>query len=79
LLIKELRDLTPPPTWDEIFDVARERLVGTPWAGGPDAVRKSYKRVERAVRAGRPLQYYHASSIASVDDKGGNKSSYFGT
>jgi hypothetical protein len=40
-------------TWPKAYAYASEQLAGTPAGGGPEAMRTSYKRVNRALRRGK--------------------------
>lgn len=47
-------------TWDEHFALVSEYLSGTPAAGGPDAIEKSYKKVRRLINSDQAARYYLA-------------------
>lgn len=65
--VKELRERkaeflergdTRAATWDNIFSAVSEVLADTAFAGGRDAIEKSYKEVERDMREGKAAKYF---------------------
>ena len=76
--VRELRDRRREladrcePTWDAVYENASKVLQGTVAAGGPDAVKKSYKRVAQAFREGRGAEY-HMAAFDTPPSKWGKK------